>query len=62
MHSLAETQMRGDGGGQAPHREADKVLRARMVSLVEQVLNLHEDLPKSRTAPDKTAMQRRDSG
>jgi hypothetical protein len=33
-----------------------------MVSLVEQVLNLHEDLPKSRTAPDKTAMQRRDSG
>jgi hypothetical protein len=26
-----------------------------MVSLVERMLKLHKDMPKARTAPDKTA-------
>lgn len=29
-----------------------------MVSLVEQMLKSHKDLPKARTAPDKTAIER----
>src|SRR5512136_1734484 len=29
-----------------------------MVSLVERMLKLHKDLPKARTAPDKTAIER----
>jgi hypothetical protein len=28
-----------------------------MVSLVERMLKLHKDLPKARTAPDKTAQR-----
>jgi hypothetical protein len=38
--------------------KADKARHDKMVSLVERMLKLHKDLPKARSAPDKTAIER----
>jgi hypothetical protein len=46
---------RGDERGQPPYYEADKARHDGIVLMVELMLKLHKDLPKARTAPDKTA-------
>jgi len=38
--------------------ELDKALHDKMVSLVERMLKLHKDLPKAKTAQEKTAIER----
>jgi hypothetical protein len=53
---------KGDERGQPPYYEADKARHDKMVSLVVRMLNLHKDLPKARTAPDKTAIERQIEG
>jgi hypothetical protein len=41
-----------------PIPRADKARHDKIVFLVERMLKLHKDLPKARTAPDKTAIER----
>jgi hypothetical protein len=47
-----------EGRGQPPYYEAAKARHDKMVPLVERMLELHKDLPKARTAPGKTAIER----